>query len=102
SGSTTAVAGADAGAGAIVPHAGNDVSGRVVITARTGSTTGELAEITLGSAYGIAPRVVIPPRDSNAAALDYYVTSTTTTFTIHAASSPTASQSYGFSYHVMQ
>ncbi len=101
-GSTTIAAGANAGTGATATISGNDTSGTITVTTGTGPAAGTLATITFAGTYGSAPRVVLTPTGANGATLQYYVGSTTTTFTLSSGTAPTASTAYTYNYQVMQ
>lgn len=102
SGSTTIAAGVAAGVGASASISGNDTAGTVTLTTGTGATSGTLATITFASSYGSAPRVMLSASDADTAALQVYRTSTTTTFVINVASTPTDSTTYEIDYFVVQ
>jgi hypothetical protein len=105
SGSTTAAAGATAGTGATVTITGNDTSGKIVITTGTGAAAGDLADATFANAYSVAPNVVLTAGGANSAKLQYYVTCTTTGFSVQAPTGGTGlspSTAYTLYYHVIQ
>ena len=86
------------GAGGTVSISGTDVSGTVTINTGGGPSTGILANITFAVPYTGTPRVVISPASAGAASLDYYVSRSTTGFTIRTVSAPTASTTYVFDF----
>jgi hypothetical protein len=110
SGATTTVvvnaAGSGTGGspGASATIAGNDTSGTVTITTGAGGTTnaGDMADITFGSAYSTAPHVVLTPDNAVTSKLQYYRSSTTSTFSIDAGTAPTPNQVYQFDYEIEQ
>lgn len=109
----TIVAGAAAGSSgtASLSTNSNDLAGEIVVNTNGGSPSGQdVATITFATAYTTAPFITIIP--SNEAASDlivagspYYVTSTTSGFTIKRSSTyndfPDA-QTFKFFYHVIQ
>jgi hypothetical protein len=102
----TAAAGANAGSSPPAPVKTNcsDVSGKITFGTGTGPAAGAQAVITFNTAYANAPTVVLTPINSASAALNLYVSSTTTTFTVSCVNAPSASQAntvYGFFYHVL-
>ncbi len=102
SGSTTIVAGANAGTGATASISGNDTSGTITVNTGTSPSAGTLATITFISAYGAAPNVVLTPKGNAAATLQYNYGSSTTSFTLNSGTAPAASTAYTYSYMVMQ
>lgn len=101
----TAAAGANAGTSPPSPVLSNatDISGKVTFGTGTSPAAGAQAVITFNTAYASAPKVTLSPINSASAALNLYVTSTTTNFTVSSVNAPSASQAntvYGFNYHV--
>ena len=83
---------------------GNDTAGTVTITTDSDcTTTGSLAIITFGKAYGSAPHITLTPTTAAAASLEYYNgSSTSTSFTIDSATLPKGQTTYTYTYHVEQ
>jgi hypothetical protein len=75
---------------------GNDTRG--VVTLGTGSPTA--CTVTFNSAYTTAPYCVITPYGGLPGAIQWYITTSTTTLVMNFSASPTASQQ--FQYHCMQ
>lgn len=103
----TAAAGANAGTSPPAPVLTNatDVAGQITFGTGTSPAAGAQAVITFNTAYTNAPKVTITPINSASAALNLYVTSTTTNFTVSCVNAPSASQAnttYGFNYHVLR
>lgn len=101
----TAAAGANAGSSPPAPVKTNcsDVSGKITFGTGTTPAAGAQAVITFNTAYATAPTVVLTPINPTSAALNLYVATTTTTFTVSCVNAPSASQAntvYGFFYHV--
>src|SRR5882762_6096865 len=102
----SAAAGANAGTSppAPVKTRCSDLAGQITFGTGTGPAAGAQVVATFNTAYVNAPKVVITPINSASAALNFYVTSTTTTFTVSCVNAPAASQAntvYGFNYHVL-
>ena len=79
---------------------GSDVSGTITFSSNTGSGT---VTVAFGTAYASAPIVVVSPSNSDGANLqNFYVTSTTSGFTLHGSVALLQSISNGtFNYIVM-
>lgn len=90
------------GAGGTVSISGTDVSGTVTINTGGGPSTGTLATVTFANAYTGTPRVVMSPTSAAAASLNYYVTRTTSGFTVHTVNAPSASSTYIFDFFVTE
>jgi hypothetical protein len=102
-GSTPTAAVGPAAGGGTFSISGDDTFGTITINA-TGSaiSSGVLATITFNTAYGAAPRVVLSPDSSSAAASQFYKgTVNTTSFQIDVGAIPTAG-AYTFDYFVGQ
>jgi hypothetical protein len=107
SGSTTVATGAAtncSGGSPSVTISGNDTSGTVTINTGTGScSAGVLATVTFANAYGVAPKVILAPAETNATGLQYYNgASNTATFTIDTSIAPTAATTYKYNYWTVQ
>lgn len=103
----TAAAGANAGSSPPAPVLTNatDVAGQVTFGTGTSPAAGAQCVVTFNTAYANAPKVTITPINSASAALNLYVASTTTNFTVSCVNAPSASQAntvYGFNYHVLR
>jgi hypothetical protein len=100
----TISAGAAAGTAPTVSIAGNDQQGVITVVVGTAPTTGILATITFGNAWGTAPlTLVIGPATANAGGSGVFVDPadvTTTTWRIRAGTALAASTTYRFAYHV--
>jgi len=111
SGSTPAIAGgAGAGTSPTVSITGTDLAGEITVTTDTDPTTGAVfCTVTFATAFSSAPYVVFSPSNLNAADLfassgDFFINSTTTTFTLNTSSGvpPANATEYKFHYHVIQ
>lgn len=101
----TAAAGANAGTSPPAPALTGctDISGKITFGTGTSPAAGSMAVVTFNAAYASAPKVTLSPINSASAALNLYVASTTTNFTVSSVNAPSASQAntvYGFNYHV--
>lgn len=98
----TIAAGAAAGAGPTVSISGNDQQGVITITTGTSPTTGILATITFGNAWGTAPSTpVIGAATANAGAAGVYVDPAdmgATSWKLRTGTALTASTTYKFAY----
>lgn len=90
------------GAGGTVSISGTDVSGTVTINTGGGPSTGILADVSFANSYSGTPRVIISPSSSAAASLEYFVTRTSSGFTVQTTSAPTASSTYVFDFFVSE
>jgi hypothetical protein len=102
--STTATAGSNAGTSPPSPViSGTDLDGQVTFGTGTSPSAGQQVTVSFAKSY-TNPRVVITPINSASASLNFYVSVTSTTFTVSSVNAPSASQSntvYGFNYHVL-
>lgn len=98
----SAAAGAGSGASAsIVGAQSSDLAGRFTVTSGTSATSGLWATITFGSAYAVAPVVVLCFEDADAATGKWYVNVSTTGFEVFLTGSAISSTSHDFAYHVI-
>lgn len=86
------------GSGGTSSVSGSDTAGTVTISTGGGAGAGCFVTITFAQAFTSAPRVVITPVGSEAAALDYYINRTVTNFSICTTSTPPSSASFSFDY----
>jgi len=102
---TTVAAGSVCSASAVSLDTGsNDTAGTVTVTIDTGCSpaTGDLVDVTYGSAYNAAARIALTPGNPNAAGLQYYRDSSTTGFSIETGTPIAPGATYTFDYQVMQ
>lgn len=93
--------GSAVGSGGTVSLSGSDTSGSVVINTGSSPPAGCFATITFSEAFNSTPHVVITPVGSGAAELNYYITRSTTSFTICTTNVSPAAQTFGFDYVVL-
>lgn len=111
-GSSTPSIAAEAGAGTgptvSLASGSTDTAGEIVVTTGTATASGAFVTVTFASAYSTAPFVTLTPSNSATAniAIDYdagwYVTRTTTGFTVNLNGALAISTEYKFNYHVVQ
>ncbi len=94
--------GAALGSGGTASVSGTDTAGTVTLNTGGGPSTGIMATITFNRSFTGTPHVVISAIDANGAVLDVYVTRTSSTFVVRAASAPSASTTYTFDYIVIE
>ncbi len=90
------------GAGGTASISGTDASGTATINTGGGPSTGILATISFANSYTGTPRVIISPSSAAAATLDYYVSRSSTGFTIRTVNAPSSSSTYVFDYWVSE
>lgn len=90
------------GGGGTVSISGTDTAGAISINTGGGASPGCFITITFAQAFGATPHVVVTPIGANAAAINYYVTRSTTGFSVCAANNPPSSSNFGFDYIVIE
>lgn len=90
------------GSGGTASISGSDISGSVSINVGSSAGAGCFATVNFTSKYNATPHVLLTPVGASAGGLAYYVTRTTTSFSVCAASTPTAGTSFGFDYFVTE
>jgi cytoskeletal protein CcmA (bactofilin family) len=89
--------------GGTVSVSGNDTSGTVTINVGNDALqAGELAVITFHSPYSATPNVQLTPITGPSAALQYFVTRSSSYFSINSALAPTKDGAYVYDYLVTQ
>jgi len=89
------------GSGGTSSVSGSDTSGSLSVNTGNGPGAGCFATVTFAQKYNSTPHVIVTPVGPYAGALDYYVTRTSSSFSICDASAPPASTSFGFDYFVV-
>lgn len=97
----TKVDGTALGSGGTSSVNGTDAAGTVTINTGGGPPAGNFITVNFTTAYKSTPHVVVSPVGSAAAGLNYYVTRTTTSFTIATTNAPPAGSSFSFDYIVI-
>ncbi|HKU18712.1 MAG TPA: hypothetical protein VJP80_05560 [Candidatus Saccharimonadales bacterium] len=90
--------GSAVGGGGTASLSGSDTSGSITINTGSSPAAGCFATVTFSKAFSNTPHIVLTPVGSAAAGLQYYITRTTTGFTLCTASAATAGQTFGFDY----
>lgn len=93
-----ASAGGAVGNGGTVNINGSDTAGTVNINTGSGASSGTLANITFVRSFNQTPHIVITPVGSTAASVNYYITRTTSGFTIATASAAPSNANLTFDY----
>jgi cytoskeletal protein CcmA (bactofilin family) len=88
------------GAGGTASVSGSDTAGSVSINTGSSPPAGCFVTINFTQKYNNTPHVLLTPVGPGAGGLPYYVTRTTTSFSICNAASPPSGTSFGFDYFV--
>ena len=102
---TTATVNLNAGTGALLSLANaTDVAGKVTLLCGTSPSAGAQGTVNFSSAYGVAPVVILTPASANAGenAVQVFVTSSITAFTLNFVVAGTNAETYTYHYHVIQ
>jgi cytoskeletal protein CcmA (bactofilin family) len=103
SGATPNVSGGTAtGNGGTTSLSGTDTAGTVTANIGGSPAAGVLANVTFATGFGTEPRVILTPVGSNAGSAEWYITKTTTGFSILTNVAPTAATSMSFDYIVVE
>lgn len=89
------------GNGGSASISGTDAAGSVSINTGNSPPAGCFVTINFTTPYDSTPHVLITPIGSPAGTLNYYVTRSTTSFSICDASPPPAGSSFGFDYFIV-
>ena len=89
------------GGGGTVSLSGSDTSGSINVNTGTSPPAGCFATITFSQKFVSTPHVVITPIGSSAADLTYYISRSTTGFSICTTTPAPAADNFGFDYMVM-
>jgi cytoskeletal protein CcmA (bactofilin family) len=92
--------GAALGSGGSASVSGSDTAGSININTGSGASGGCLVTITFAQRYNSTPHVLVSPVGSGAAASQYYVDRTTSSFSV-CAITPPSNASFGFDYFVL-
>ena len=80
---------------------GSDSSGTVTVNIGTGAPAGCFATITFAQKYNNVPKVILTPVGADGGSINYYVTKTTTGFSICDSTPPPTGASFAFDYFVV-
>ncbi len=90
------------GSGGTSTVSGTDTAGTITLNTGTGTTTGCFITVNFTDAFGSTPIVVISPISPSGAAIEYYVTRSTTQFSVCTATAAPASASLSYDYITIQ
>ena len=93
--------GSAAGSGGTSSISGSDSAGTVSINTGSSPAAGCYITVNFVSAFSSTPDIVITPIGSSSASLNYYITRSTSTFSICSINTPQPGQSYTFDYIVL-
>lgn len=88
------------GGGGTSSLSGSDTAGTIAINTGSGPAAGCFVTVTFARAYSGTPRVMLTPVSSAAAGLPYYVSRTSTNFSVCTASPAPAGQNISFDYAI--
>lgn len=89
------------GSGGTASVSGSDTAGSITINTGSGPAAGCFATINFAHSFGGTPHVVVTPVGYSAATIQYYVTRSTSNFSLCTANNPPAGSSFGFDYMVL-
>lgn len=90
------------GGGGTTAVSGSDIAGSININTGSSAGAGCFVTINFTTRYNTTPRVIITPIGVSAAVIDYYVTRTTSNFSVCTASAPPSNASFGFDYFIVE
>jgi cytoskeletal protein CcmA (bactofilin family) len=93
--------GGAAGGGGTSSINGSDTAGTVTINAGGSPSSGTLANVNFVNGFESEPHVVVTPVGSAAGSLNWYITRTSTGFSINTNNAPAGSTSFSFDYIVL-
>ncbi|MDB5160549.1 MAG: hypothetical protein JWO99_812 [Candidatus Saccharibacteria bacterium] len=88
------------GNGGTLNLSGSDTAGTINITSGNNPTPGCFAQINFQQAYTSQPRVIVSPVGAAAGQTEFYVTRSTTSFSICTANAAPANQTFGYDYFI--
>jgi cytoskeletal protein CcmA (bactofilin family) len=88
------------GGGGTAAVSGSDSGGTVSVNTGSSPAAGCFATINFSQKYNSTPRILLTPIGSAGGSIDYYVTRSTTSFSICDATPPPAGSSFAFDYFV--
>lgn len=92
--------GTAAGGGGTVSLSGSDTSGSITINTGSSPPAGCFATISFTTKFSNIPHVIVTPVGSDAGALQFYITRSTSSFSICSTNSAPAASSFGFDYMI--
>lgn len=94
------VNGSALGSGGTASLSGSDTAGTVTLNTGSSPSAGSLITVNFANRFNTTPHVVVTPIGPATAGLQYYVTRTSTSFTLSTANAPPAGSSFSFDYIV--
>jgi len=88
------------GGGGTASVSGSDTAGSITINTGSAPSIGCLVSVTFANKFNTTPHVVVTPIEAAAGGLGYYVTRSTTGFSVCTTTAPGGGQSFGFDYIV--
>ncbi len=89
------------GSGGTVSVSGSDTAGSISVNTGGGPGAGCFVTVNFTQKFNSTPHVIVTPIEAAAAGLNYYVTRSTSSFSVCAANAPPAGASFGFDYVVL-
>ncbi len=90
------------GSGGTASISGTDTAGTITLNTGGSPNSGTLATITFKNTFTGNPHVIISPINAASAALEYYATRNSTSFTIRTGTVPNDSTTYVFDYIIIE
>lgn len=90
------------GGGGTVSISGTDTAGTISINTGGGASAGCFISVTFSQSFGSTPHVVVTPIGANGGGINYYVTRTTTGFSLCTSNVPPSSSNFSFDYIVIE
>lgn len=94
--------GPDIGSGGTTSVSGSDTAGTVTVNTGGGPTAGCYLTVNFSTPFGSTPSVMLTPANASAASINYYVTRSSSNFSVCSASTPPSGQSFVFDYLVIE
>ncbi len=94
-------AGSAVGGGGTTTVGGSDTSGSITVNTGSNPTSGCFITVLFAQPFNATPHVIVTPIGLAAGGLDWYVTRTSTQFSVCDASNPPSGSSFGFDYFVL-
>jgi cytoskeletal protein CcmA (bactofilin family) len=86
------------GSGGTSSVTGNDIGGAITINTGNGPAIGCFLSINFTTTYATTPKIILTPVGKSAGGLSYYVSRTTSGFSVCDSATPPANTSFGFDY----
>ena len=90
------------GSGGTTSVSGSDTAGSISINTGSSPAVGCFITVNFAQKYNSTPAVIVTPIGSGAAAVNYYVNRSTTSFSVCGTSAAGSGQSFGFDYFVVE